>query len=215
MNRGHPSNGGATRDESGLIDIRALMEAARATERTPAAREAEGTPIPVVSNLAVYPFGAPEAAEPAPAPVPEEPPKPRRAGLLNVLLPVIGGAALAGVVAGVLLMRPSQGTQEPTRAGAAGEVAVTAPEAPSPPKIEAVPPPEPATPVEGAAPAESTAVKPPPVKKPPVRTPPVKNAPVKTPPLKKPPVKTPPVKTPPPSPCNGDLRCEMERAVKR
>lgn len=213
MNRGHPSNGGATRDESGLIDIRALMEAARATERTPAAREAEGTPIPVVSNLAVYPFGAPQAAEPAP--VPEEPPKPRRAGLLNVLLPVIGGAALAGVVAGVLLVRAPQQGEQPARAGAAGEVAVTASEAPSPPKIEAVPPPEPATPVEGAAPAEVTAVKPPPVKKPPVRTPPVKKPPVQTLPVKKPPVQTPPVKKPPPSPCNGDLRCEMERAVKR
>jgi hypothetical protein len=205
MNRGHPSNQGgqATNDESGLIDIQALMAASRSAERAPSPPRAEGTPVPVVSNLAVYPFGAPEPLEPAPPPEPIEPVRPRRFAPRSVVIPVLGAVALAGVVMGVLLARPPQGNEGPARAGAAGEVAT--PEPPAPPKVETAPLPEPPKPAESGA---VDAVKPP-VVKPPVVKQPVVKQPVK------PPVVKQPVKTPPASPCNGDLRCEIERAAKR
>lgn len=201
-------------DDSGLIDLNALMEASRAAERAPA--RSEVTPVPVVRNLDLYPFGAPAPTEPAAAPAAQEKPRARRSAM-RVVLPVLGGVALAGALAFVFLSGPGESTQ-PAAAGA-----VPAERAPAPDAVTLPLPPPVTTPAPAAeptpAPTDSGSVKPPvatrpPAKTTPVKTTPVKATPVKTTPVKTTPVKTTPVKTPAPSPCNGDLRCEMERAVK-
>jgi hypothetical protein len=202
MNRDHPSDGGVAEGGSGLIDLRALMEASRTVERARPAAPADGTPVPVVGNLAVYPFGAPEAQEPAPPPVPVPEVKPRRSMPMNVVIPVLGAVALAAALAGVMLAGPSPGTVEPVRAGAAagaGQVPASGPETVAPPvtpaKVEVTPP-------QGAPGPSNTAVRPTPTGGPrPRPTPPVKTATVKTP--------------PPASTCNGNLQCEIERAANK
>ena len=208
MNRDHPSQGSpATSDESGLIDLRALMAAAQSSSRATSRPAADLTPVPVVSNLDIYPFGAPEPPAPAPAPVPAEQIAPRRFAPMKLVVPVIGAVAVAGVALGVLLGRGPQGTERPERVGAAAGAPATNGESAAlpggPAKIETAPPPEEKR-------AESTT---PQVGKTPTLKAPATKTPGKTPPA----TKTPGTKTPPPttSPCNGDLRCEMERSVKR
>lgn len=206
----HTAEGG-----SGLIDIRALMAASKATAQ-PGGRVSEGTPVPVVHNIAVYPFGPPIEAAPPPAPVTElveEPPR----RIKKALVPALGALAVGCAALIAFFGRapgPSGSNAEGLSAGAPGigETAnfPAAPLAPetgrpvaqvaskeaveAPKKTEtrtAVKPPQkaPAKCTGGAAQCAPTAPKPP------------------TPEKTKPP-------TPPKvSPCNGDLRCEIERAA--
>jgi hypothetical protein len=210
----------ATKDDSGVIDLHALMAAAQAMaaaeSQRPAASGDERTPVPVVRNLAVYPFGAPPALDSAPPPAQ---PAPRGFSRRGTVMMVLGGVALGGAVAAVVLARASHPGEEPARAPAsAGDTAALTAETarlPGPPQdVDTTSPGrEPTSPAKSAAPVEPVL----PAKSagPRVVGPVVKAPVVKTPVVKTPAVATGKPASPAADPCNGDLLCAMKRATEK
>lgn len=110
----------ASNDDSGLIDIRALMAVAQGAERANRPSASEITPIPTVQNLDIYPFGPPVAPEPTAPQAPALDATPARSAPRRKAIPFIGAAALlvALAVGGAVLFRPQAPGGEGPRAGA-------------------------------------------------------------------------------------------------
>lgn len=206
----HTAEGG-----SGLIDIRALMAASKATAQ-PGGRVSEGTPVPVVHNIAVYPFGPPVDAAPPPAPVAEpaeEPPRRTK----KALVPALGALALGCVALVAFFGRDPASSGSNTEGMGAGATRIgetaSVPAAPLAPETGR-PAAQPASKETAEAPkkAETATVVKPPQKGPAKCT---GGAAKCAPTAPKPPAqeKTKPPAPPKVSPCNGDLRCEIERAA--
>ena len=217
-----------TRDDSGLIDLRALMESSRATAR-PAPdgpTEDELTPVPVVQYLDVDPLAMPEARESAPpeAPPPApsaQPAPPPRASRLNLALAAALGALVATGVAAFLLLRspqdvtvhrdgaaallaegPAAGTEIDLRsAPAPAEPAEATTETAAAPSAAESAGPAATAPRAAAVVPKARSGKPAPAAKASAASPEPAASPA------------PVANTPAPDPCNGDLLCEMGRSV--
>lgn len=217
----------ATKDDSGMIDLRALMASAKPppprarlplgdTAPTPLAPAggAELTPLPVVRHLSVYPFGAPpepeEPGSPAQTALPASSLSPRTKGVLLGL----GAALIAGGAAILFLLpRVHGGSTEtpPAQALATSPARVDSallqatPEAlPAP----AIPAPTATAAAEDVLPAETARPAPPKAAPPPRAT------------IKKPIPQaskssaSAPAKSPlPADTCKGNLLCAMKRAT--
>lgn len=110
----------ASNDDSGLIDIRALMAVAPSAERGNRPSASEITPIPTVQNLDIYPFGPPVAPEPTASQAPALDATPARSAPRRKAIPFIGGAALLAALAvgGAVLFRPQAPGGGVSQAGA-------------------------------------------------------------------------------------------------
>lgn len=213
-----PSN-----DDSGLIDLHALMAEAASQGGARDERAGEGdsgplsdelTPAPVVRSLDLYPFGAP--VEAAPPPPPADPaPSGRNTSLRSwgLLVAALGGVAIVGALSGLFLAeslpaRPA--ARLPIeRASAALTEAAAPPPAPAITESSAVPEAKTTVPAAPSAPPAATVAKKPPVhvwRPPPParkRTPETEKAPA-----------APTAKPAPVDPCHGDLMCAMKRATE-
>jgi hypothetical protein len=208
-----PSEGTAPRggdhantDESGLIDLQALMAAheSRATE-TPA-------DAGVVQHIAVYPFGAPPSQRPpAPAPVAAVAPEPPRPSHAKKALIAAAAVLLAGAAAaGFLLGRTSPQTAPNAPADSAGQALSTPAEnarigapAGDPAQKAADPATTPAETTGPSAPTQPRTTRP--------LTPKTPKGPVQKVASKT----TPPPPPPPADPCKGDLLCNMKRSTEK
>jgi hypothetical protein len=234
--RGAPQT---SNENSGLIDLRALMAAAKSTSREtsaaapPRSREepADGADS---GHLAVYPLGAPPSQRPpapsAPAlvldPRSDARQAPARAGRAQKAFAVGAVLVLVGVATGatVLLTGRSPSStnagvgQSSSQAAGAGQTSST----PAGNARVNVAPPGDATPDTAAqrdkAPADTAA--PGTTSSPNTRARPGKPGPLPTPakpPAGQPPAtsqKTPPVTSPKADPCKGDLLCAMKRSTE-
>ncbi len=222
----------ASTENSGLIDLRALMAAAKATSGAPSG--AMSPPLPGdepadsagVGHLAIYPLGAPPSQRPPPPPIVA--PEPPRAGRGQKVFAAAAVLVLAGVLVGataLLVSRapvsspvdarsvqrslvPGDNTEQAlSRPAESARVTVTPPGDPHPESAGTHDPSaDTASPGAGSAPAT------------PVR--PGKSGPLANP--AKPPAgpktvtgpKAPPVTTPKVDPCKGDLLCAMKRSTE-
>lgn len=209
----------ATRDDSGVINLKALI--AQADEEK-AAEEASAPNV--TAHIPVYPFGAPVDSPLTPSPgvqpatftKPEAPPPRKRsrrgrAGGVAIAAALLSIAAVAAAAVGVGLNalevpRAAVATPAPT----AIQWAMTpAPAAPEPEEVAVKQPSS--TEEEQAAPALSTP-------RPAMQIPHVAQAPVLNKTAEAPPTVTaPPAQPAKPEndPCKGDLMCAMQRAVKK
>ncbi|HZF52230.1 MAG TPA: hypothetical protein VE093_26430 [Polyangiaceae bacterium] len=209
----------AREENSGLIDLKGLMAEAEKEN----AREAASA-LHVTPHIPVYPFGTPTEAPQAVIPQAEpvaaadevdtkrwRRPRRVRAGVIGVAAALLGIAAVAAAAVGVGLgafdaPRPMLAMPLPASIHWAAAPSITAP--------------DPATEIASAQPsqteddkAKSVATPRPPKEIPHVAKAPVLNR------TAEPPVSTPkpPVTATKPAndPCNGDLMCAMQRAVKK
>ncbi len=204
----------ATKDDSGMIDLRALMASAKPPPPPGApGGGAELTPLPVVRHLSIYPFGVP--------PEPEEPGTHSSSALsasrtsrrgLGLLLG-LGAALLAGGAATLVLTRaPGAATETlPAQARTASPAAVESTGIRGTPEAlpaSAVPAPAENVPAETVLPAETAAPAPP-------KAPPRTRATLKSPPSQaSTSAASASAKSPRPADtCKGDLLCAMKRAT--
>jgi hypothetical protein len=210
--------GRARDDNSGLIDLKALMEKAEREDAMSAAAT-----LHVASHIPVYPFGPPVEATPAAqAPSVEAvavslPPvrrsRPRLLGAAAIACAILGvsAAAAAAVNAGIIsfgTVRAAQDAQAHTALqwAIASSLVEPAPEFAQAAETQAAP-----TAQEPAAPSSPKETRP--AKAfPHVAQAPVMNRPRAA--AKEAPAKASP-KTPANDPCKGDLMCAMQRAVKK
>lgn len=214
----------STNEDSGIIDLRALMASAEAKSdrRARAASAAELTPLPVVRHLPVYPLGDPAASRESEAPAPFAPrPSLRSASRIGLLLGV-SVVLFAGAATMVLLPReggegaqaaPPPALAASLPAGSAGVPGLQGtPEAlPAPtPPLDVAAPAEPVPPADGAAAAPVDAAPPP-------ARPAAKKAVAVTPRpgagAPKPSASAPAKASAPADTCKGDLLCAMKRAT--
>ncbi len=203
-----------TKDDSGIIDLRALMASATAESRDAPVGGAELTPIPVVRHLSMYPFGAPSESPEVDPPAPAVGPAPRGSARRLGLLLGLGVALLAGGVTALLIPRTSSDGQRavaplattapPSSVGAQAPAFQGTPESLPAPSLR----PEVTSPVE-TLPAEAANAAPvkaaPPRSRPPVKKPQAAVKPV--------PVSAPAKPPPPADTCKGNLLCAMKRAT--
>ena len=231
--------GHASGDDSGIIDLRALMRAAREADRRAGEEEAaraDATPLAVVRPLDIYPFGAPEekgSARPAspPAPPPSRvasppAPPPSRVARWSAGLWMLLGAGLLGLAVVVPVLVQTLPDDEavvtvtaaggPVHGPAAAQVALWPILAESP--NAAVP----VAIADTSLPAASSEVDPDTVVAPssaapvgeasaPARLTPVRSSPRATTSAT---AEKPRPAAPPVDPCNGDLLCAMKRATQ-
>lgn len=219
-------------ENSGLIDLRALMAAARSTSNEPSGaappRPREDTADGADSgHLAVYPLGAPPSQRPpapsAPAlvldPRNDAPPAPARAGRAQKAFAVGAVLLLVGVAIGATVLLA--GRSPSTTNADAGQTSARAGAGPSTPenaKVDVARPagetpdtaaPRDKAPADTAAPGTST---PPNTRARPGKLPAPGKPPAAQPPAT--PKKTPPVTSAKADPCKGDLLCAMKRSTE-
>ncbi len=200
-------------ENSGLIDLRALMAAAKSTAHDEPVDSAE------IGHLPVYPLGAPASQPPPAPPVQVAAPAPH-AGRGQKVFAAVAVLVLAAVAAGVgvlLLARAPAGTTADVRVDTAGPTIHALPEAA---KVDVAPPTD--SPVAAPRdPVPAVATAPGATPSPEIKARPGKPGPLPGP--AKPPAgqktatgqKTPPAKSPAADPCKGDLLCAMKRSTER
>lgn len=228
----HPA-GHAAGDDSGIIDLRALMAAAREADRRAGEEEAARagvTPLPVVRPLDIHPFGALEQRDSAPL-VPPPAPPPSRVTKWSAGLWMLLGAGLLGlaVVVPVLVQTLPADEAEvsvtavggPLHGPAAAQVALWPIHAEKangtvPVAIADTPLPEASSEVHpeavGVASSATPAVTAPADEaRAPAHLTPVRSSPRATTSAT---AEKPRPAAPPVDPCNGDLMCAMKRATQ-
>ncbi|MEO7327445.1 MAG: hypothetical protein ABI193_02625, partial [Minicystis sp.] len=213
-------------DDSGMIDLRALLAAAQKTDDA----DVEGTPLPVTRTIPVYPFGAPAILElTRPPPSPSSPGPNEGHPLLprSKVFLALAGLALMGIgAAAALSLAPPDAAREVVveqgiEAVPAECAAALAPEAPTLSAgvdVSSLPDVTPA-PAGDAAPDRPAASAAPATGEMDVRAPAAPQRSAKALPLPakaQPPAAEAAAATKPASPadsCGGDLLCAMKRAT--
>ena len=214
------TGGGSRKEDSGLIDLKALTESAAATSRgglddAPAALFPSTVGSPFAS-----PFGAPLGSFDAPAvPVGSIAPPAQKKNMAVILVIAATVVALAAIIAVAIVVKSGRDrdTAAAAAAASASAAAAAAPTTTAEPVASVAPTadPTPTSTASASATVAAAAKKPPPggVKPPPGVQPP------KPPPG---PGDAPPPKPPPPKPpaggdcgCNGDLMCLMGCRAKK
>lgn len=197
-------------ENSGLIDLKAMMAQAEQEKATEAA-----SAFNVAPHLDLYPFGSPESAKSAvvqdEGPRAHRRPKRGRSASIGIAAALIGVAAIAAAAVSVGLSatqapRPTLATPFPTDFQWAA-LPTASPQAAE--KVDVAS----AQPAPGENDSDPTLATP----RPPKEIPHIAKAPVLNRTAQAPAPKAPPAAPPPPAgdPCKGDLMCAMQRAVKK